>query len=150
MSDNTINSTHSSIALQKGLYAQDEAGHYHLLACHCAVCELTFFPQRKYCGKCGSSEMASSNLSRRGTVYSFSLIDRKSKVAIIEPPYLQIEVEMPEGVHVFSVLDQCDLDAVQIGMEVEVYVGTVKQDEDGNDVLTYKFKPVAAAQPAAH
>jgi uncharacterized OB-fold protein len=143
MNNHVANTERKTIALQEGLFAPDGEQRYHLLANRCPSCELTFFPARKYCGKCSTEQMETITLSDRGTIYSYSLIDRKSKVALVEPPYLQVEVAMPEGVHVFSVLDQCDAHAVEIGMPVEVYVGKVKQDEDGNDIVTYKFKPVA-------
>jgi uncharacterized OB-fold protein len=56
---------------------------------------------------------------------------------------MEADVEMPEGVHVYTILDKCDPQTINFGMEVEVYVDTVKQDEGGNDIIAYKFKPVA-------
>lgn len=143
MSENVTDASRKTVPLQEGLFAQGSDGKYHLIASHCKACELTFFPRRKYCGKCGSSDMDEIGLSDCGKVHTFCLIDRKSKFAIIEPPYIQAEIEMPEGVHVFTVLDKCDPQTVTIGMAVQVYVEKVKQDEEGNDVVAYKFRPVA-------
>jgi uncharacterized OB-fold protein len=143
MSENVASAEKKTIPLQEGMFAQGSDGKYHLLACRCNSCKLIFFPKRKYCGKCGSPDVEVINLSDRGKVFSFTQIDRKSMYTIIEPPYMQVEVEMPEGVHVFTVLDKCDPKTVDFGMEVEVYVDTVKQDEQGNDIIAYKFKPVA-------
>jgi uncharacterized protein len=131
------------IPLQEGLFAKGDNGKYHLTASRCESCQLTFFPKRKYCGKCGSAEVKEIFLSDRGKVFTFSRIDRKSSASLIEPPYMEAEVEMPEGVHVFTVLDQCDFEAVDFGMEVEVYVDKIKQDQEGNDVVAFKFKSVA-------
>jgi len=141
MSENAV-ARKKQIPLQEGLFAQDSDGRYHLLATQCDRCKLTFFPKRKYCAKCGSSEVHEVQLSDRGKVFTFSLIDRKSKYTLIEPPYIQAEVQMSEGIRVFTVLDQCGPEDVSIGMPVEVYVDKVQEDPDGNDVITFKFRPV--------
>ena len=143
MSENTACTEKKIIPLQEGLYAADSNGKYHLVASRCKSCKLTFFPKRKYCGRCGSPDVEVFNLSDRGKVFTFSQVDRKSIYTIIEPPYMQVEVEMPEGVHIFTILDKCDPKTVDFGMEVEVYVDKVKQDEEGNDVMAFKFKPAA-------
>jgi uncharacterized OB-fold protein len=143
MSENTASAEKKIIPLQEGLFAQDSNGIYHLLASRCNSCKRTFFPKRKYCGKCGSPDVEIINLGNRGKVFSFTQVDRKSAYTIIEPPYVEAEVEMPEGISVFTILDKCDPAAVKFGMEVEVYVDKVKQDEQGNDIIAFKFKPAA-------
>ena len=143
MSENIAGVEKKIIPLQEGLFAMGGDGKYHLIASRCNSCKLTFFPKRKYCGKCGSSDVEVINLSDRGKVFSFTMVDRKSAYTIIEPPYMEAEVAMPEGVNIFTILDKCDPQAVNFGMEVEVYVDKVKQDEEGNDIIAYKFKPVA-------
>jgi uncharacterized OB-fold protein len=143
MSENVAGAEKKIIPLQEGLFAQGSDGKYHLVASRCNCCKLIFFPKRKYCGKCGSPDVEVINLSDRGKVFTFTQVDRKSMYTIIEPPYMQAEVEMPEGVHVFTILDKCDPKTVNFGMDVEVYVDKVKQDEQGNDIIAYKFKPAA-------
>ena len=143
MSEETASAEKKIIPLQEGLFEQGSDGKYHLLASRCNACKRTFFPKRKYCGKCGSEDVQVIHLSDRGRVYSFTQVDRKSMYTIIEPPYMEAEVEMPEGVSVYTILDKCDPQTVNFGMEVEVYVEKVKQDEQGNDVIAYKFKPAA-------
>jgi uncharacterized OB-fold protein len=132
----------ASIPMQEGLFGKDESGVCRLIASRCTACNLVFFPKRKFCGRCAESNLQEIYLSQRGKVYAFSLIDRKSKYTVVEPPYIQAEVEMPEGVHVFTVLDGCNIGSVAVGMDVEVYVGNVTRDESGNDVAAYKFRPV--------
>ena len=143
MSENIAGTEKKTIPLQEGLFEVDSSGKYHLVASRCKSCKLTFFPKRKYCGKCGSADVEVFNLSDRGKVYTFSQVDRKSVYTIIEPPYMEADVEMPEGVHIYTVLDKCDPQAVTFGTEVEVYVDKVKQDEEGNDIIAFKFKPAA-------
>ncbi len=141
MSENVASAEKKTVPLQEGLFEMGGDGKYHLVASRCKSCKLTFFPKRKYCGKCGSADVEVFHLSDRGKVYTFSQVDRKSIYTIIEPPYMEADVEMPEGVHIYTILDQCDFKAVDFGMEVEVYVDKVKQDEAGNDVIAFKFKP---------
>lgn len=142
----------STVPLQPGLIAKDESGCDRLVASQCPHCELVFFPQRKYCGKCGRAQQQQRLLSPQGTVVGFSVIDRKSMYSMIDPPYVQAEVAMPEGVHVFTVLDQCETDAVSVGMGAEVYVGEVGIDKNGNTVEAYKFRPARQelAEGGAH
>jgi uncharacterized protein len=143
MSENIAGAEKMAIPLQEGLFEADSSGKYHLIASRCKSCKMTFFPKRKYCGKCGSPNVEVFNLSDRGKVSTFSQVDRKSIYTIIEPPYMAADVEMPEGVHIYTILDKCDLKTVNFGMEVEMYVDKVKQDEAGNDVIAFKFKPAA-------
>lgn len=127
--------------LQEGLFENDAAGVPRLLANRCAACDRVFFPRRSYCGQCGGADLQPLQLAGRGRVYSHSLIDRKQKIAVIEPPYVQAEIAMPEGVHVFTVLDQVKPGAVQVGMDVEMYVGEVNSPAGEGKVRAYKFKP---------
>ena len=41
-----------------------------------------------------------------------------------------------------AVLADCDLEALHIGQEVELVVEKVKEDEEGNDIMSFKFKPL--------
>lgn len=131
--------------LQKGLFDTDANGVVHLLANRCERCVRVYFPRRAYCAQCSGSKLTDIRLSRQGRVCGFSLIGRKPAAAVIDPPYIQADVEMPEGVHVFTVLDQCAYAEVTIGMPVEVYVGEVNSPEGDGKALAYRFKPVAAA-----
>lgn len=144
MTENVASGEKKVIPLQQGLVSMSDDGKQgHLMATRCNACKLTFFPKRKYCGKCSSPDLEEITLSDRGKVFTFSQVDRKSKISLVEAPYIEAEVEMPEGVHVFTILDKCDPAAVKIGMDVEVYLDKVKQDENGNDIVAYKFRPVS-------
>jgi uncharacterized OB-fold protein len=131
----------TTLQLQQGLFEHGPEGAPRLLASRCAACDRVFFPRRAYCGQCSASGLEAITLAARGQVHSFSVIDRKQKIAVVNPPYVQAEVRMPEGVHVFTVLDQCGTADVRIGMEVEVYVDEVPAPSGEGKVLAYKFRP---------
>jgi uncharacterized OB-fold protein len=134
--------------LQQGLFEPDTSGTPRLLASRCTACARVFFPVRTYCGKCGASGLQQLQLGGRGRIHSFSVIDRKPKLAVIDAPYVQAEVVLPEGVHVFTVLDQCAPCEVRVDMEVEMYVGEVNAPTGGGKALAFKFRPVTAGGAA--
>jgi uncharacterized protein len=57
-------------------------------------------------------------------------------------PYALAWVELPEGVRFETLLTDCNFDALQVGMEVELVIEKLHEDEDGNEVLAYKFRPL--------
>ncbi len=50
-------------------------------------------------------------------------------------------VEMPEGIQVLSPL-QCEPERLKVGMEMELEVYPLYLDENGNEVLAFRFRPV--------
>jgi len=60
--------------------------------------------------------------------------------SLIEAPYVVAQVELPERVIVTSVLSDCDVDSVRVDMPVELVLEKVKEDDEGNDVVAFKFK----------
>lgn len=82
-------------------------------------------------------------LSRRGRLYSFT-------VAHVAPegfkaPYLQAFIDLPEGPRIFSLISETvppRADALEEGMEMELVIEPVREDERGDPVVSYKFRPV--------
>lgn len=134
--------------LQEGLYAVID-GAPRLLANRCDACERVFFPRRQYCGRCSSAALRDLPLSACGTLNAWSLIDRKPKIAVIDPPYVQAEVAMPEGVNVFTVLEGCEVSGLRAGMPLETVVAEVPSPDGEGRVSAYKFRPVRAEGAAA-
>jgi uncharacterized OB-fold protein len=83
--------------------------------------------------------MEETALSRRGVIETFTV----SNVAPpgFKAPYLQAYIRLPEGPRVFSVLDAQEGD-VDMGSEVEMVIDKLAEDEQGNDLIGYKFRPV--------
>ena len=59
-------------------------------------------------------------------------------------PYFQGYIKLAEGPFIFSLITGCEPreDALKEGMEMEVVIEKVKEDEEGNELIGYKFKPV--------
>jgi uncharacterized OB-fold protein len=51
-------------------------------------------------------------------------------------------IELPEGLRVTAVLEENDPEKLRVGMEMELATTTFFEDQEGNEVLGYKFKPV--------
>ncbi len=82
-------------------------------------------------------------LSRRGKLYTFS-INRVAPEGF-KAPYVTGKVDLPEKVRIFSVITGCEPNeaALHIGMDMEVVFEPLRKDEKGDDLISYKFRPVA-------
>lgn len=111
-----------------------------LIGCRCPQCGAHFFPRRVICLACGHQGLEEAFLSAKGRIYTFTIARQTPPGSLIQAPYVVAQIELPEKVVVGAVLSDCDVDAVRIGMEAEMVLEKVKQDEEGNDVVAYKFK----------
>lgn len=80
--------------------------------------ELNWFP-RGLCVNCNSPSMTWTNLSGRGTVYSFSVVARPPNDSF-PPNYVLALVDLEEGQRMLTALVDVAPDAVAIGMPVQV------------------------------
>ncbi len=119
-------------------------GETRLIGSKCNFCGAVFFPKRAICGKCYRDGMEEVTLSRTGKVTTWTVIRMKSQGYKGEMPYVMGEVELPEGVVVRTQFRGIDPDnpAIKIGDSVEVMLEKIYEDNEGNDVVCYQFKPV--------
>ena len=84
-------------------------------------------------------------LSRRGSLWTYTVIRHRPPGDYKGPepfvPFGEGLVELPEGIRVLSPIDG-DVEKLKIGMELELVVYKLYEDEEGNDVTAFKFKPV--------
>ena len=131
--------------VQEGLFeyplANDQAP--ALLANRCTNCGKTFFPKRPLCPYCfEQGEMEEIKLGRRGIIYACTVIHRNSPTGIIAP-YACGYVEIPANkVRVFGLFTGGDPSSFAPGQEVELVVEPIKINNQGTQIIGYKFKPV--------
>jgi uncharacterized OB-fold protein len=119
-----------------------------LLGSRCKTCGSVKFPQVTTCNnpECNGREIEVIELSKRGKLHSFTTMYYQPPPPWCGPesmlPYGMGWVELPEKVAVLSVLTTADLNVLKHGMDVELVIEKLYEDEDGNDVMSYKFKPV--------
>jgi uncharacterized OB-fold protein len=79
-------------------------------------------------------------LSTKGKLYSYTIIGYPPPG--LTAPYAIGYVDLPEGVRVFSILTGWNPGTLKVGMDVELVLDTFRQDKEGNELITYKFRPV--------
>lgn len=136
----------NQVPLKEGLWIDERAtgGKLQLLGCECLDCGEVFFGRREIglCGYCQSKNLKEMRLSEKGRIYSHTVVMQRPPVYYQGPvPYAIGFVELQEGVRVETLFTDCDFDELKIGMEVEVVLCALHQDEEGNDVVTYMFRP---------
>jgi uncharacterized OB-fold protein len=120
-----------------------------LRATRCDSCAFVSFPAQDTCPSCGGDAVTPTELSRRGTLWTWT----RQRFQPKNPPYLGREpanefqpygvgfIELPEGrieARLAGGIDQ----ELRIGMPMELTVVPFTNDEDGTEVLTYAFRPV--------
>lgn len=121
-----------------------------LIGSRCTSCGIVTFPSQGSCPRCASTEMAEHLLARRGRLWAWTTQGFPPP----SPPYSGASgkdfipygvgyVELPGEVKVETRLTESDPARLQIGMEMELVVVPFRSDDDGNDVMTFAFQPVA-------
>lgn len=113
-----------------------------LLGTKCRECGVTVFGSTVLCPHCTSDQLEEVELSRRGEVWSFTVVHTPTKDWKGEVPYALVEVELPEGPHIPSILVDCPFDRIRVGMPVELTLRVAGTDSQGNEVVIYRWRPV--------
>lgn len=138
-----------TIPLREGLWVdKGKDGMPHLLGHRCLNCGEVFFPQKenRTCTKCHSTNLELIELSRKGKVFAFSVVMLRPPGGYYrgDVPYALANVELPDGVIVEGLLADMNFEDVKVGMEMELKIDKLHEDDAGNTVITYKFRPAAA------
>lgn len=117
-----------------------------LIGTRCRSCGVVTFGRSQNCEHCTSSQVEEIALSTRGKIWSYTVLRYASPPPYQPPePYVPIPaawVELPEGVRVISPIRDCQPDQLQVGLEVELVVAKGWEDEAGNEVMSYAFRPI--------
>ena len=142
--------TRNRVPVAEGLFTWD-GDEPRLIGTRCAACGVVTFPSQGSCSRCNSSDMESIELATRGTLWTWTTQDFRPK----SPPYAGTEsdedyqpfgvgyVELPGQLRVETRLTESDPDKLAIGMEMELVLVPYTTDADGNEVVTFAFRPVA-------
>ncbi len=127
---------------------QGEGADTRLIGSRCSSCGTHYFPRSLGCRnpQCHDKAIGDALLGPYGILYSYTVqIYRPPALFRMEPwePYAIGMVELPQALRVMGMLTGCPMDAIRIGMAVELTVETLYRDEQNREVLTYKFCPRA-------
>ena len=134
------------VAVIEGLFTLD-LEEPRLIGSKCTSCGTHFFPEAISCSnpECKDKKVERAFLSRRGKLYSYTIQHYPPPPPFQAPepfvPYGIGLVELPEKIRVLGILAQVDPEKLKIGMELEVILDKV-YDEEGKEVVTWKFRPV--------
>ena len=119
----------------------DAAAQNKLVMQRCQDCRAYIWTPRPACFECGSANVAWTQLSGNGKVYSFTVIRQvvgRAASKAFEPdiPYVVAWIDLDEGPRMISNVIGCPAEDVKLGMKVAVVF-----ERQSPDVWLPKFKP---------
>ncbi|MCH7667964.1 MAG: Zn-ribbon domain-containing OB-fold protein [Acidobacteria bacterium] len=111
----------------------------NLIGSRCDACGAHYFPIREACARCLGRDLETVKFSTRGILYTFSIV--RQSVPAFEVPYALGYVDFPENVRIMGQITGCDFDDITIGMALDLTLEPFGEDEDGNVLTGYRFKP---------
>ena len=126
-----------------------------LIGSRCRSCDIVTFPTQQSCPRCAATDMAEQLQSRRGRLWAWTTQQFQPPA----PPYTGPTgkefvpfgvgyVELPGEVKVETRLTESDPEALRIGMQMELVLVPHRTDDEGNEVMTFAFAPVAGEDKA--
>jgi uncharacterized protein len=111
---------------------------HELRILRCVECHTFVHPPQASCPKCLSLDLTAEAVSGRGSVYSFTVVNREFAPGI-QPPYVAALVDLVEqdGLRLVTNLVNVTIADVHIGMPVRV----VFHDLEGHGVTLAFFEP---------
>ncbi|MCB1003035.1 MAG: OB-fold domain-containing protein [Acidimicrobiales bacterium] len=119
-----------------------------LIGSRCDDCGMVTFPTQSSCPRCGSTAMSEHLLARRGTLWAWTTQSFPPPPPYAGPTGTDFEpfgvgyVELGGEVKVESRLTEPDPAKLAHGMNVELVVVAFRTDDEGNEVVTFAFRPV--------
>jgi uncharacterized OB-fold protein len=121
-----------------------------LIGSRCGGCGIVTFPAQGSCPRCASTDMHEHLLGRRGRLWAWTT----QSFPPPSPPYTGPTgeafapfgigyVELPGEVKVETRLTEADPERLEAGMDMELAIVPFRTDDDGNEVVTFAFRPVA-------
>jgi uncharacterized OB-fold protein len=119
-----------------------------LIGSRCAACAIVTFPAQGSCPRCASTEMAEHLLPPRGRLWAWTT----QHFAPPSPPYAGPtgDAFVPYGVGYVELADEVKVETrltetsgLRIGMDMELVLVPFRTNGEGNEVVTFAFRPVA-------
>lgn len=129
-----------------------------LLGTRCTGCGSVFFPREEsFCRnpECASTKFEEVELSGRGRLWSYTNNCYAPPAPFVSPketfePYAiaAVELEREKMVVLGQVVPGVGVEQLEVGMEMELVLGTLFEDEQ-NEYVVWKWKPAAASAGSA-
>ncbi len=132
--------------------------HPRLIGTKCTHCGAIFFPRetvRCRNPRCGHSELVDTELSAKGTLWSFTGAEYQPPAPYVPrtnpfQPFAIAAVELAaEKITILGqVVDGVKVADLRIGQEMELALDTLLEDDE-TETIVWKWKPVVAAEARA-
>ena len=114
----------------------------YLIGTKCSKCGAAFFPPRYVCTYCLTDEgMEKTRLSNVGKLYAYTVINISSKE--FNPPYAFGYIVLDgEKIRIPALITGVEKpETLKTGMKMEMVIERLRDDNKGNELITYKFRP---------
>ena len=143
--ENTLNPRDTDrVPVEEGLfeYPEKKGKPPALLGNRCKDCGKRFFPKRTLCPACmDQGEMEDITLDRAGIIYACTVVHIPSPAGI-NAPYAYGYVDIPiDDLRVFGLFTGGEPFSFHSGQRVELVLEEIGENEKGQRVIAYKFKP---------
>lgn len=118
----------------EAFWAATADGRFQLQRCN--ECDTVLWFPRRHCPSCWTENVSTFDASGKGVVYSFTIIRKGARLYKESGPFVVAYVELAEGPRVITNIVDCDVDAVEVGMPVEVV-----WHDTGKGNSLYRFRP---------
>lgn len=121
-----------------------------LIGSRCAACTIVTFPAQDSCPRCASTAMAQHLLARRGRLWAWTTQEFPPP----SPPYAGPtgDAFVPYGVGYVELAGEVrvetrltEMTGLKTGMEMELVLVPFRTDNNGNEVMTFAFRPTGGA-----
>lgn len=134
----------TSKPFRPGLFEESPQGAPRLLTSSCKSCGRYFFPARADCPHCAEAgHVVEAAIAGTGVIYASTVVHVPSPTGL-KPPYAYGYVQLDAAaLRVFALFTSVDPHQLVPGSRVEMVLGPLRTDADGNELITYKFRPLA-------
>lgn len=133
------------VPIKEGLWRVSPGGEVRLIGSKCLSCGEVFFPRKEsgICVHLQERDLQDIELSTAGKIMTFTVIYQQPGGTYYKGPvpYAYGIVDLTEGVRVETLLTGCDVEEFEVGMDVSLTLEKLGEDEEGRDVITFKFQP---------
>ncbi|OGO17248.1 MAG: hypothetical protein A2Z15_05805 [Chloroflexi bacterium RBG_16_50_11] len=137
------------VPVQEGIFNQPASPGEkpYLIGAKCQRCGYISFPRLMVCPRCVMKDtMAEIHLSGRGRIDTFSTCF--AALPGFPAPTIQGYVNLEEGARIWSLITGIEPTdaALKTGIEVELVIEKLRTDAEGNEIMSYKFRPVKSGR----
>jgi len=111
-----------------------------LLGRKCKDCGEYYFGAPRFCLKCTSAQLEPVELSRTGTLDTYTIVHQAPPGWLGPVPYILGVVSLPEGPRVTAEIVDCPQEAVKVGIPLELTLRVGGKSKDGNEIVVYKWR----------